>query len=52
MYDRAAQMTLLAAETRKRADIREATRQLLVALNHENRWRAADERRDARGARK
>jgi hypothetical protein len=35
-WDRAAEMILLAAETRKRADIAEATRQLLVCVQYEN----------------
>jgi hypothetical protein len=36
VWDRAAEMILIAAETRKRADIAEATRQLLVAVEREN----------------
>jgi hypothetical protein len=36
VWDRAAGLILFAAETGKRADIAEATRQLHVALNHEN----------------
>jgi hypothetical protein len=42
VWDRAAEMILLAGTTRKAADIREATRQLFVALSHENWWK--DER--------
>jgi hypothetical protein len=38
VWDRAAGLILLAAETRKRADIAEATRQLLVCLEREN-WK-------------
>ncbi len=34
-------MILLAAETRKREDVQEATRQMMVALERENWWRAA-----------
>ncbi len=37
--DRAAEMILLAAATRKRADVAEATRQVLVALERENWWK-------------
>ena len=36
MWDRAAEMILVAAETRKRGDVAEATRQVLVALEKEN----------------
>jgi hypothetical protein len=39
VWDRAAEMIMIAAETGERADIAEATRQLLVALGHENWWR-------------
>src|SRR5437868_11307237 len=39
VWDRAAEMILVAAETRKRADVQEATRQLLTALGHENWWK-------------
>ena len=39
VWERAAEMILLAAETRKRADVAEATRQVLVALGHENWWK-------------
>src|SRR6266705_1088594 len=39
VWDRAAEMILIAAETRKRADVAEATRQMLVALGHENWWK-------------
>jgi hypothetical protein len=38
VWDRAAEMMMIAATTRDRADIVEATRQLLVALGHEN-WK-------------
>jgi hypothetical protein len=36
VWDRAAEMILLAGTTGRAADIREATRQMLVALSHEN----------------
>jgi hypothetical protein len=36
MWDRAAAMILLAAETGEASDIAEATRQLHVALHHDN----------------
>src|SRR6266566_2279288 len=36
VWDRAAEMILFAADSGKRADVQEATRQLLVALSHEN----------------
>ncbi len=36
VWDRAAEMILIAADTRKRADVQEATRQMLVALEREN----------------
>jgi hypothetical protein len=39
VWDRAAEMILVAAETRKRDDVREATRQMLVALERENWWK-------------
>jgi glutamine amidotransferase PdxT len=39
VWDRAAEMILLAGTTKKRADVAEATRQLLVALGHENWWK-------------
>ena len=39
MCDRAAEMILLAADTRERADVAEATRQLLAALERENWWK-------------
>jgi len=42
VWDRAAEMILIAAETRKRADVAEATRQVLVALSHENWWKGAN----------
>jgi hypothetical protein len=42
VWDRAAEMIMIAARSRKRADIREATRQLLVALGHENWWKGPD----------
>jgi len=38
VWDRAAGLVLLAAETRKREDVQEATRQLLVCVEREN-WR-------------
>jgi len=41
VWDRAAEMILLAGKTRKRADVAEATRQLLVALGRENWWKPA-----------
>jgi hypothetical protein len=41
VWDRAAEMILLAAETRKRADIAEATRQMLVALERKNWTRSS-----------
>src|SRR6202521_1264973 len=36
VWDRAAEMILLAGTTRKPGDVREATRQVLVALEREN----------------
>jgi hypothetical protein len=42
VWDRAAEMIMIAARTGKRADIAEATRQLLVCVERENWWRAAD----------
>jgi hypothetical protein len=39
VWDRAAEMILIAAETGKRDDIAEATRQMLVALGPENWWK-------------
>ena len=39
VWDRAAEMILLAAETQKRDDVAEATRQMLVALEKENWWK-------------
>ena len=39
VWDRAAEVILIAAETGKRADVAEATRQMLVALGHENWWK-------------
>ena len=39
VWDRAAEMILLAAATRKRADVAEATRQVLVARERENWWK-------------
>jgi hypothetical protein len=39
VWDRAAEMILLAGTTRKATDVDEATRQLLVALGHENWWK-------------
>jgi hypothetical protein len=41
VWDRAAGLILLAAETRKRADVREATPQMMVALERENWWRTS-----------
>jgi hypothetical protein len=41
VWDRAAEMILVAATTGKRADVDEATRQLLVALGYENWWKDA-----------
>jgi hypothetical protein len=40
VWDRAAEMILIAAETGKRGDIAEARRQMLVALERENWWTA------------
>jgi hypothetical protein len=42
VWDRAAEMILVAAETRKRADVAEATRQMMVALERENWVKAED----------
>jgi hypothetical protein len=39
VWDRAAEMIMIAATTGERADITEATRQMLVALGHENWWK-------------
>jgi hypothetical protein len=39
VWDRTAEMILAAAETGKRADIAEATRQVLVAVERENWWK-------------
>jgi hypothetical protein len=41
VWDRAAEMIPLAAETGKRADVAEATRQLLVCVERENWWKPA-----------
>ena|SRR5437764_5298617 len=41
VWDRAAEMILIAAETRKPEDIAEATRQLLVCVERENWWKPA-----------
>jgi hypothetical protein len=38
VWDRAAEMILIAAETGAAADVAEATRQMLVALEREN-WK-------------
>jgi glutamine amidotransferase PdxT len=38
VWDRAAEMILLAARTGRRADVQEATRQLLVCVERENWW--------------
>jgi len=40
VWDRAAEMILIAGETGKRADVAEATGQLLVALGHERWWKS------------
>jgi len=40
VWDRAAEMILIAGTTRERADVAEATRQMLVALGHENWWKS------------
>jgi hypothetical protein len=40
VWDRAAEMILVAGTTGKRADIAEATRQLLTAVIHENWWKS------------
>jgi hypothetical protein len=42
LWDRAAEVILNAAKTGKRADVAEATRQLLVALDAENWRKGAD----------
>ena len=42
VWDRAAEMILVAAETRKLEDVAEATRQVMVALEKENWWPAAE----------
>jgi hypothetical protein len=39
VWDRAAEMILVAARTGERADIAEATRQLLVCVERENWWK-------------
>jgi hypothetical protein len=39
VWDRAAEMILIAGTTRERADVQEATRQVLVALERENWWK-------------
>jgi hypothetical protein len=41
VWNRAAEMILIAAETGKRDDIAEATRQLLVCVERENWWKPA-----------
>jgi len=38
VWDRAAEMILIAGQSDKRADIAEAARQMLVALDNENWW--------------
>ena len=38
-WDRAAEMILIAAETRRPEDIAEATRQVLVCVERENWWK-------------
>jgi hypothetical protein len=40
VWDRAAEMILVAATTKKRTDVAEATRQTLVALERENWWKS------------
>jgi hypothetical protein len=40
VWDRAAEMILVAAGTGERADTAEATRQMLVALERENWWKS------------
>jgi hypothetical protein len=42
VWNRAAEMVLIAGTTRKAADVQEATQQMFVALSHENWWK--DER--------
>ena len=39
VWDRAAEMIMLAGTTKEAADVQEATRQILVALGHENWWK-------------
>jgi hypothetical protein len=39
VWDRAAEMILIAADTGTRTDIAEATRQVLVAVERENWWK-------------
>jgi hypothetical protein len=39
VWDRAAEMILVAGTTRKPGDVQEATRQMLVALERENWWK-------------
>jgi hypothetical protein len=39
VWDRAADMIMVAATTRKRADVAEATRQLLVCVERDNWWK-------------
>jgi hypothetical protein len=43
VWDRAAEMILVAGTTQKRADVLEATRQMMVALERENWWRGDDQ---------
>ncbi len=38
----AAEMIMIVAESGERADIAEATRQMRVALGHENWWKSAE----------
>lgn len=45
VWDRAAGLILLAAETRKRDDVAEATRQLLVCVERENWWKPGRQER-------
>ncbi len=42
VWDRAAGLILLAAETRKRDDIAEATRQLMVCVERESWWKSGN----------
>ncbi len=42
VWDRVAEMILVAGTTRKPADVQEATRQLPMAVIHENWWRPSE----------